>query len=151
MPSLDLRASIAAPVDQVYAVVADVERYPEFLADVAAAEKCGDVVAMTLRMGWMPIRLVTRVRFDPPHAIELALVDGPFARFAARWTFAPDPAGTEVGYRADYELPVMGSLLCGVAGAMLERQTQRQIAAFRARVGALAELRRSRPSCCGAP
>ena len=137
MPALDLREVIAAPVALVYDVVADVERYPEFLPDVDAVEKRDDVVAMKVRAGVVPIRMVTRVRFDPPRAIDLDLVDGPFPSFRARWTFTPTADGaTEVAYHADYELPWFGALLGGVSGLLLEQQTQRQIRAFQARVQA---------------
>jgi coenzyme Q-binding protein COQ10 len=138
MPSLDLRAHSAAPVELVYQVVADVAHYPDFLPDVAAVEQRDDVVAMTLQMGLIPMRLVTRARFTPPHAIDLTLVEGPFRRFDARWTFAPADAGTEVAYHADYELPLLGSVLGGPARLLLTQQTERQIRAFEARVLALA-------------
>ena len=144
MPSLDLRATIAAPVELVYEVVADVARYPEFLPDVTAVEKKDDLVGMTVCAGLLSTRLVTRARFDPPHAIHLEQVHGPFRRFSGRWTFTPAGEGeTEVAYHADYELPLIGALLGGTTNAILERQTGRQISAFQARVRELAALRKS--------
>ena len=141
MAELELHAHIAAPVELVYAVVADVERYPEFLPDVAAVERRGDQVAMTLRMGPVSSRLVTRARFDAPASIELALVEGPFRRFDARWSFAPAGTGTDVRYSATYELPLFGALLGGPAAVLLRQQVQRQIGAFEARVRRLADER----------
>jgi coenzyme Q-binding protein COQ10 len=137
MSQLDLRAHISAPVDLVYQVVADVEQYPAFLSDVASVDKRGDVVAMTLRMGPLPVRLVTQARFTPSEAIDLTQVEGPFRRFSARWTFTPTDDGTEVGYHADYELPLWNPLLAGPARYLLEHQTQRQIRAFESRVRTL--------------
>jgi ribosome-associated toxin RatA of RatAB toxin-antitoxin module len=135
MPSLDLRASVTAPVELVYQVVADVERYPEFLPDVIAVDKRDDIVSMTLCAGLLSTRLVTRARFDPPRVIELELIRGPFRRFSGRWTFSPTPdATTEVAYHADYEIPLLGSLFAGTAHALLEQQTERQIQGFVARV-----------------
>jgi coenzyme Q-binding protein COQ10 len=134
MPQLDLSAHIAAPVDLVYQVVADVEQYPTFLPDVAAVDRRDDIVAMTLRMGLISTQLVTRARFTPHQTIELSLVEGPFRRFDARWTFAPAGAGTDVTYHADYELPLIGSLFAGPARFLLAQQTERQIRAFEARV-----------------
>ncbi|MGH7334740.1 MAG: type II toxin-antitoxin system RatA family toxin, partial [Candidatus Rokuibacteriota bacterium] len=115
MARLALREHIDAPVDLVYRVVADVEQYPAFLTDVTTVEKRGDVVAMTLRMGLIPMALVTRARFAPPETIELEQVDGPFHSFTARWTFTPSGHGTDVAYDADYELPLFGLLLAGPA------------------------------------
>ena len=134
MPQLDLRAHIAAPVDLVYQVVADVEQYPSFLPDVAAVDRRDDIVAMTLQMGLMSAQLVTRARFTPSRAIDLSLIEGPFRRFDARWTFTPAGPGTDVAYHADYELPLIGSLFAAPARYLLEQQTARQIRAFEARV-----------------
>jgi len=137
MSVLDLHAHIAAPVELVYGVVADVEQYPAFLSDVAAVDRDGDRVAMRLRMGLLSMTLVTRARFAPPDSIELEQLDGPFRRFRARWSFAPADGGTDVRYRAEYELPLIGSLFSLPASALLERQTHQQIRAFDARVRAL--------------
>jgi ribosome-associated toxin RatA of RatAB toxin-antitoxin module len=141
MSTLDLRAHIAAPVELVYEVVAGVEQYPEFLFDVASADRDGDRVSMRLRMGLLSVTLVTRARFAPPESIDLDQIEGPFRRFQARWTFAPSADGTDVRYQAAYELPIVGSLFALPAGALLERQTKQQIRAFDARVRELAARR----------
>jgi ribosome-associated toxin RatA of RatAB toxin-antitoxin module len=150
--ALELRARVAAPIECVYEVVADVERYPEFLSDVAAVERRDDVVAMTLRLGLLSARLVTRATFSPNQAIDLELVDGPFRRFSARWSFAPadDGSGTEVRYRAEYELPLLGSLLGGSTRPLFEAQARRQIAAFEGRARALLQARRGGQSTSAA-
>jgi coenzyme Q-binding protein COQ10 len=143
MPKLDLRAHIAAPVELVYAVVADVEQYPAFLPDVAAVHKDGDRVAMRLRMGLLSTKLVTLARFTPPELIELVQLEGPFRRFDARWSFGRAADGTDVRYQAEYELPLLGSFLGVPAGVLLERQVQRQICAFESRVQKLGTQRES--------
>jgi ribosome-associated toxin RatA of RatAB toxin-antitoxin module len=51
MAVIDLRTEIAAGQDLVYATVADVERYPEFLPGVMAVERSSDLVTMALRIG----------------------------------------------------------------------------------------------------
>jgi ribosome-associated toxin RatA of RatAB toxin-antitoxin module len=136
---LRLTAHMNAAVELVYQVVSDVEQYPAFLPDVSRVERSGDVVAMTLRMGLVPVKLVTRATFTPPHAIELQMVEGPFRSFRARWTFTPSGDGTDVAYDADYELPLLGFMLTGAASHFLEQATQRQIRAFESRVRELAE------------
>src|SRR6266508_437385 len=84
MASLDLRTTIAAPVELVYEVVADVERYPQFLSDVSAVDRKGDIIGMAVSAGPLSMRLVTSARFDPPRAIDLEQVQGPFRRFHGR-------------------------------------------------------------------
>lgn len=139
MARLHLTAHINAPIALVYQVVADVEQYPAFLPEVLRVEKTADVVAMTLRTGLVPVRLVTRATFTPLRAIDLELVEGPFRSFQARWSFVPSGDGTDVAYDADYELPRFALMLTGAAGHFLEHATQRQIRAFESRVRELAE------------
>jgi len=135
--TLGLTARLPAPVDLVYQVVADVERYPSFLPDVARVERQGDLVSMTLRLGLLLVTLVTRARFAPNQSITLTQVRGPFRRFEARWTFVSRGPQTEVAYHAEYELPWWSPLMAVPAGLVMEMQTQRQIRAFEARVRAL--------------
>jgi coenzyme Q-binding protein COQ10 len=137
VPALDLAARLPAPVDLVYRVVADVEQYPAFLPDVSQVARQGAEVSMTLRLGPVPVTLVTRARFSPNASIELIQMSGPFRRFEARWTFAARGEETEIGYHAEYELPWWSPLLSGPAGIVMEMQAQRQIRAFEARVRAL--------------
>jgi coenzyme Q-binding protein COQ10 len=137
VPALDIAARLPAPVDLVYRVVADVEQYPSFLPDVSRVTRHGDEVSMTLRLGPVPVTLVTRARFTPNASIDLVQVRGPFRRFDARWTFSREGDETAVGYHADYELPWWSPLMAGPAGLMMEMQTQRQIRAFEARVRTL--------------
>lgn len=138
MAKLELQAHVTAPVALVYQVVADVEQYPTFLNEVQSVEKTGDVVAMTIKLGPMTTKLVNRARFNPPDSIDLELIQGPFKKFDARWTFQPDGQGTTVGYSVDYEVPTFSPLRGPIARNLIEQQTQRQIEAFKARVAQLA-------------
>jgi ribosome-associated toxin RatA of RatAB toxin-antitoxin module len=151
MAELDLSAHIAAPAQLVYAVVADVEQYPAFLPDVGAVDRDGDRVTMTLWMGLLSMRLVTQARFNAPESIELIQLEGPFRRFDARWSFLPTESGTEVRYRAEYELPLFGSFLGWPAGVLLRQQTERQIRGFEARVLELAARADAPPESAAAP
>src|SRR5690242_13815037 len=83
--------------DQMYAVVADVSRYPEFLPWceklVVKERKQQDgleIVIADMFIAYPPLRehYVSRVQLDPKkHTIEAAHVRGPFQKLDTRWRF----------------------------------------------------------------
>lgn len=100
----EVRRSALLPftAGQLYGLVADIRRYPEFLpwctsAEVLAEE--GDSVTATLGLarGVARGRFTTRNRLEPGRSIEMQLVDGPFSALEGRWDFRPiGSAGTRV-------------------------------------------------------
>lgn len=78
----------------MYDLVDDVARYPQFLPWCRAAtvveRKPDDVIAtLKIHKGALHTRFTTRNRLEPPHAIRLALVDGPFRSLEGEWLFEP--------------------------------------------------------------
>jgi ribosome-associated toxin RatA of RatAB toxin-antitoxin module len=76
MPHVVRSALLPHPVDRMFALVDDAERYPEFLPWCEAIERSG-----------FRQRLVTRNTRASPDKIGLELADGPFRRFSGGWTF----------------------------------------------------------------
>jgi ribosome-associated toxin RatA of RatAB toxin-antitoxin module len=77
---------------QMYALVADVPRYAEFLPWCGGAEVLrqeGDVVHAAIRIDFRGIRqrFSTENRLHPPDRIEMKLVDGPFRTLDGSWRF----------------------------------------------------------------
>jgi ribosome-associated toxin RatA of RatAB toxin-antitoxin module len=78
----------------VYAVVEDIESYPDFLPWCYAAtvheRQPGHTVA-TLTVGMRAIRqsFTTENTNRPGESIDLRLVKGPFKKFVAAWRFTP--------------------------------------------------------------
>jgi len=88
---------------QVYGLVADVERYPDFLPWCTSATliaRASDEV--TVRLGFSSglarASFTTRNRLEPDRAMSMTLVDGPFDRLEGRWEFTPI---RDAGTRAD--------------------------------------------------
>ena len=79
---------------KLYSLVADIERYPEFLPGCMEArvldEKDGEVTA-ELGIGYGPLEVsfVTRNRNTPGEKIEMRLVRGPFKSLEGTWSFEP--------------------------------------------------------------
>jgi ribosome-associated toxin RatA of RatAB toxin-antitoxin module len=120
----DVRRSALLPysAQQVYGLVADVERYPEFLpwcTEVRILDASGDVVTVTLGLasGLARAHFTTRNRLEPGRALTMSLVDGPFDHLEGRWDFSPV---ADVGSRADLHVRfsthgLVGALALGPA------------------------------------
>jgi ribosome-associated toxin RatA of RatAB toxin-antitoxin module len=79
---------------QLYSLVEDIERYPEFLPWCLASrvhERTADSTRATLTVGMPGLRqsFTTRNVNRPGQSIEMQLVEGPFKLFAATWRFHP--------------------------------------------------------------
>ena len=110
-------ALLPYPPDAIYGLVADFERYPEFLpwcsgARIVARE--GDEVTATLALasGLVRASFTTRNRNVPGRSITMNLVDGPFDTLEGRWDFTP--VG-EAGTRVDLSMRFATQ---GIAGAL---------------------------------
>jgi coenzyme Q-binding protein COQ10 len=131
--------------DDMFAVVADVERYPEFLPWCAALtvlkrETEGDVEFLTAEMGiayhGLSERYVSRVGLDrKAGTIEAVHVKGPFKRLDTRWQFVPLRNGSEVRFAIDFAF--RSAILSAVAGVAFGLVAARMAAAFIHRADAL--------------
>jgi len=112
--------------EQMYAVVADIERYPEFLpwcgkVVVRKREAEGQVELVTaeMRIAFHALheRYVSLVRLDRgARTIEARHVEGPFQRLDTRWRFVPHGTGSEVHFLIDFAFKsVWLSAVAGVA------------------------------------
>lgn len=91
---------------QMYDLVADIRRYPEFLPWCSSAEilaEDGEYVTARLGMSLGLVRagFTTRNRLLPGVGMEMRLVDGPFRSLEGGWEFS---AIGEAGTRAMLEL-----------------------------------------------
>jgi ribosome-associated toxin RatA of RatAB toxin-antitoxin module len=123
--------------EQMFDLVIDVERYPQFLPWVAGAElhqrSERDLLAsMSMTRGGVTERFTTRNEFDRPAYMTMQLVVGPFRLLAGRWTFTPiGSAGTrvELEMRFEFANPVISMLF----GRSFEQSCGELIDAFVAR------------------
>ena len=130
-------ALVSFSPEQMFDLVIDVERYPQFLPWVAAAElhqrSERDLLAsMEMQRSGVRERFTTRNAFERPSFMTLQLVDGPFRLLEGRWTFTPiGEAGTrvELEMRFEFANPVVGLLF----GKSFEQSCGTLIDAFIAR------------------
>lgn len=147
MPSFRTVKRVPFAPDQMFAVVADVERYPEFLplceglAIKQRAQRDGGVTDLTAAMtvGYKSIteRFTTHVMLDPQaRKIVVRHADGPFSHLQNDWSFADAPGGgTDVHFAIDYAFrsPMLGLIV----GAAFDTAVRSYTEAFEARARAL--------------
>ncbi len=123
--------------EQVYALVADVERYPEFLPWCVACrirrrETPSSFIA-DLQVGFKMVReqFTSRVTLDPHKAITVSYLTGPFEHLSNEWKFSPSPNGTEVDFYLSFEF--RSRLLQTLIGVLFEEAVHRMVSAFETR------------------
>ena len=143
MPRFNSRRRVNHSAPQMFDLVADVERYPEFvplckalrvLERNAPAEECETIVAdMTVSFKLVRETFRSRVTLDRPKLqVLVEYLQGPFSRMENRWSFTPTGEGTcEVEFFIDYEFRsrTLGLLM----GGMFDVAFRRFAAAFETR------------------
>ena len=99
---------------QLFDLVADVARYPEFLPWCTAGARPPPARAPTsqiaeLAIGFGPFheKFASRVVLTPDAPdgprIETTGIEGPFRRLVSRWVFQPHPDGTLIDFELEFE------------------------------------------------
>jgi coenzyme Q-binding protein COQ10 len=131
---------------QLFDLVGDVERYPQFVPWVTrltASNRQQDGAGITrldavAQVGFSVIheRFSTRVRLDEPAlAIDVELISGPFRRLSNRWRFKDHPKGAELTFEIDFEFK--SRLLERLLAANFHRAVNRLVGCFEDRAKAL--------------
>ena len=134
---------VAFPAALMYAVVSDVEKYPEFLPWVVALRvlsrrENGMTAEMAVGYGGLRERYTSDVALDPvQHRIDVVQTKGPFKTLENHWRFTPKDEGCEVEFSIQFEFK--SRLLHGVAGHAFEKVMLKMADAFEARAAALSQ------------
>ena len=132
---------VAFPAALMFAVVSDVEKYPEFLPWVVALRVLsrrdnGLTAEMAVGYGGLRERYTSDVALDPAlHRIDVVQTQGPFKALENHWRFTDTDKGCEVDFAIAFEFK--SRLLHGVAGHAFEKVMLKMADAFEARAAAL--------------
>ena len=101
MPTLCDQRDLPYSPQQLFDLVADVERYPEFLPHVMAVRICRHTgncltVDQVFRVKMLRFRFMTEAFLQPPNHLHVHCADGPFGTFAQDWRFTANPAGGSI-------------------------------------------------------
>ena len=148
MPTHSETRRLPYTAQQMYDLVADVERYPEFIPWTAAARVRSrrpsgeaEIIDADLVISFKVFRerFGSRVTLWPGDMrIDTEYLDGPFHHMVSKWAFrdAEDaPGSCDVTFYVDFEF--RNRLLQGAAGMFFNEAMQRIVRAFEARARAL--------------
>ena len=147
MPSFRITRTVRHTATQMYDLVADIERYPEFLPLCESLRVLRDAEGpngTTIRVAEMGVgykaireRFTTRVTLDPQNRkINAEYIDGPFRHLENRWSFREAAnGGCEVDFFITYEFKsrTLGLLM----GSMFDRAFRKFTDAFEGRATAI--------------
>lgn len=130
MPQFETRRPVPHSSEEMFDLVADVERYPEFLPLCEALtirsrkERDGkELLVADMTVGYKAIRetFTTQVLLNrAERTIDVKYIDGPFRYLDNRWRFEALPDGSStVDFFIDYEFKsrILGALM----GSMFDR------------------------------
>jgi coenzyme Q-binding protein COQ10 len=142
MPEFKTTRRLKHSAEKMLDLVADVERYPEFVPFCEALTVRGrrketdkEVLVADMRVGYKMLRetFTSKVTIDRPElSIRADYLDGPFRALENSWTFTPlADGGSEISFAIRYEF--RSRTLALVMGAMFERVFRTFAGAFEAR------------------
>ena len=124
--------------EQMFDLVADIERYPEFLPWCIGArirERNDTLVVADLIIGFKMIRerFTSRVSLDREHlTIEVAYADGPFKQMTNRWRFESTEDGRcRIDFYVAFEF--RSAVLQKLIGVLFHEAVRRMVGAFETR------------------
>jgi coenzyme Q-binding protein COQ10 len=129
--------------EQMFALVADVDKYPEFLPWCVATrikkrENEGAILIADMVIGFKMVRekFTSRVVLSEPRQIDIQYSDGPFKYLENTWLFEPhEEGGCQIDFYVDFEF--RSRLLEKIMGSLFEKAVHKMIGAFEARADEL--------------
>lgn len=123
--------------EQLFDLVADVERYPEFLPWCLGArvrERGATTITADLLIGFKMVRerFTSRVVLDRPRRIDVSYTEGPFRYLNNHWNFVAQPdGGCLIDFYVDFEF--RSRMLQKIIGLLFNEAVRRMVGAFEAR------------------
>ena len=140
MPSHRETRHLPYSPEQMFDLVADVKRYPEFLPWVSAMRVRRDSATETLAdmiVGFKGLResFTSRVEKERARRIHVDYVNGPLKFLRNEWQFRPDGAGCAVEFAVDFQFK--NRVFEMLAGQVFGQALRRMISAFETRAAQL--------------
>lgn len=126
--------------EEMFRLVTDVDRYPEFLpwcdhAVVKSVMDDGMVAEIGIGLAGFKQAFTTRNTHVEGRSVQMQLVDGPFSKLSGGWTFSPVGDGTQRACKVELNLQygfssstlsaVVGPVFDKIAGSLVDAFIQR--------------------------
>ena len=142
MHSVERSVLVPHSASQMFDLVADVEKYPQFMpwcggATVSARDAQGMQASITISLAGIKQTFTTRNIHQYPHTIELQLVDGPFSALTGKWEFISlSVDACKVLFTLNYEFSnraletLVGPIFNRIATSFIDSFTQRALVCY---------------------
>ena len=148
MPTHSEKRQMPYKAEQMYDLVADIGKYPEFLPWCTGARirsereiEGGCIVDADLIISFKMFRerFTSRVTLHPEnHKIEVEYLDGPFKYLVNYWHFIPSETGCTADFHVDFEFK--SKVLQALIGVVFGEAMRRIVKAFEDRAKALYDV-----------
>lgn len=141
MPLIHEHRQLPYSAEQIFDLVADVARYPEFLPWVVATrvrENSETEMLADMVVGFKSLRekFTSRVAKERPNRIVVHYVDGPMRNLDNRWSITPLGQGScEVDFRVEFTFK--SRVFEALAGQYVDRAFRKLMGAFEDRAAEL--------------
>jgi uncharacterized membrane protein len=136
--------TIAAPIENVYAVAKAVETFPEFMPDLESVEVLERFNGNTVSR-WVGLVQGRKIRWveedlwdDRAYRCDFRQREGDFTRYQGSWRFEPVPDGTRTTIDVDFELdiPLAGALLSNLLKVLMRKNIEGMLSALKGQIEA---------------
>jgi len=126
--------------EEMFRLVTDVDRYPEFLpwcdhAQVKSQTEEGMVAEIGIALAGLKQAFTTRNTHIEGRSVQMQLVDGPFSRLSGGWTFSPVGDGSQRACKVELTLQygfsnaalsaLVGPVFDKIAGSLVDAFVKR--------------------------
>lgn len=141
MPTVSSQITIAAPVQRVYAIARDIERFPQFMDDVDEVKILEQTPTRQISRWASTIKEFNRTIAwtevdywdDAAHTCRWEQTEGDFTRYCGTWEFEPSENGTLAKLMIEYEynVPLIGALIQGLVKKKMQANVESMLAAIK--------------------
>ncbi|MCD6360709.1 MAG: SRPBCC family protein [Armatimonadetes bacterium] len=142
MPTVTSEIIIDAPIDRVYQIARDIERFPEFMDDVDEVEILEQTEERQVSRWAAAVKEFNRqikwVEEDfwsaEDYSCEFHMLEGDFSEYSGTWKFEPAGEGTKATLVVNYayNVPLIGALIQSVLKKKTQHNCDSMLAAIKA-------------------
>ena len=142
MPYVEVTLPVNADRSQIYPILKDMEKYPEFMADLVSVEviERKDNTTMTKWVSNVDGRIIRWTELDNFDDDNMHIcykqIEGDLKKFEGEWILTPFTGGTEIKLTVDFEfgIPMIAGLLNPILKKKVRDNSMNMLTAIRERM-----------------
>ncbi len=143
MPTVSAEVTIAASLDEVYALARDIEAFPQFMEDVrevnilemSPERQVSHWVGVIKEFGRTIVWTEEDFWNEADHTCQFSQTEGDFTSYEGSWAFEGDATSTHARLTVTYEykVPLIGALIQGLLQKKVQQNCQAMLDAIKAK------------------